>query len=152
MQRSRRACRNDPNSFCNICSEYSFNQRNRRSITQIIKRRHHLYFKMKIGDQDKNFVPHSVCVKCCSSLSMWEAGKLKKCPLVLLWLGVSNAITIQIAIFARHPQLVIITKVLQEFNTQIYSQQSVRNLMTLEKIHRFPLSYHQVTTELYRGI
>jgi len=49
-------------------------------ITPLIKERYYKYFKMRIGDQEKSFAPHTVCKKCSSNLSMWSAGKLTKLP------------------------------------------------------------------------
>jgi hypothetical protein len=74
-----RKCLNNPNYFCYICGDYTFCDE-RLSVTPLIQHRFHCYFKFKMGDQDKNFAPHTVCRKCSSNLSMWSAGKLKKLP------------------------------------------------------------------------
>jgi hypothetical protein len=75
----RRGCKTHPDSFCYICGEYTFLDC-RKPITPTIKERFYKYFKMKLGDQDKPFAPHIVCLRCSSNLSMWRSGKLKKLP------------------------------------------------------------------------
>ena len=41
---------------------------------------YYAYFKMNLGDEDKVFAPHKICVKCLSNLSLWSKGKLKRMP------------------------------------------------------------------------
>jgi hypothetical protein len=73
----RRMCLNDPNYFCYVCGKFTFSA-DRRNITTLIKERYFKYFKLRIGDQDKNWAPHIICNSCSNSLSMWDRGKLKK--------------------------------------------------------------------------
>lgn len=65
-----RTCLNSPDSFCYICGELTL-KKNRRSITERVKKLYHLYFDCKIGDQDKPWSPHICCINCSSSLSKW---------------------------------------------------------------------------------
>ena len=59
MSSSRRACRNKTDVFCYICSEYTIVPY-RKPVTKFIKRAYHIYFGIKLGDQDKAWAPHMV--------------------------------------------------------------------------------------------
>ena len=75
----RRKCYNNPNNFCYICGRFMF-KRDERSITPRVQTLYYAYFKMKLGDKDKVFAPHKICVKCLSNLSLWSKDKLKRMP------------------------------------------------------------------------
>ena len=55
MASTRRSCKNKPDVFCYICSEYTIVP-NRNQVTSFIKRAYHSYFGIKLGDQDKAWV------------------------------------------------------------------------------------------------
>lgn len=74
---SRRKCNNDTDSFCYICGSYTF-QKQKRTITDLVKKEYFAYFGMHLGDQDKPWAPHIVCHTCCCNLHHWVVGK-KKC-------------------------------------------------------------------------
>ena len=76
MASSRRKCVNDPDTFCYICGDYTVPE-NRRGITDFVKRAYLGYFGCKLGDQDKSWAPHSVCLACMSHLREWTKGKRK---------------------------------------------------------------------------
>ena len=76
MSSSRLACRSK-NAFCYICGESTIVP-NRNPVTKFIKRAYHTYFGMKVGDQDKAWVPHMVCKKCTEYLHHWTNDK-KNC-------------------------------------------------------------------------
>ena len=73
----RGQCKNPANSFCYICGTLTL-KKNRRNITHLIKKLYHLYFEVKIGDQDKEWAPHIVCTTCTNALSKWSKGKQEK--------------------------------------------------------------------------
>ncbi|QQP52525.1 Uncharacterized protein FKW44_004703, partial [Caligus rogercresseyi] len=64
---------NNPDVFCYICGEYTLSG-NRRNITGFVKRAYMAYFKVKLGDQDKSWAPHTVCKTCVEYLRLWTKG------------------------------------------------------------------------------
>ena len=70
MSTKRRKCLNDPDHFCYICGQYKLVEQ-LRPITDSVKKVYLAYFKIKLGDQDKDWAPHTVCVKCMKELSSW---------------------------------------------------------------------------------
>ena len=79
MASSRRKCSNDPNSFCYICGEFTF-QTQKRAIDATVRNLYFAYFGMQLGDQDKEWSPHIVCQKCFINLHNWSRNKLKSLP------------------------------------------------------------------------
>lgn len=73
----RRKCCNDPDIFCYICGYFTLAPR-RRNITTFVKRVYRAYFKVPLGDQDKNWAPHKVCTTCVETLRSWSQGKNAK--------------------------------------------------------------------------
>ena len=67
---SRLACRNKTDVFCYICGEYTIVPY-RKPVTKFIKRAYPTYFGMKLGDQDKDWVPHMVCNTCTEYIRRW---------------------------------------------------------------------------------
>lgn len=57
------------------------------AVSQLIQKRYHDYFKLKLGDQDKSFAPHVICKGCNSNLSSWEKQKIRKLPfsIPMIW-------------------------------------------------------------------
>ena len=76
MTSSRKSCLNDPDVFCYICGQYTLKP-NRNHVTSFIKRAYLAYFGVKLGDQDKPWVPHIVCKTCTEHLRQWTQGKRK---------------------------------------------------------------------------
>ena len=74
MTSSRRSCANDPDLFCYICGRFT-RKKDRRNITPFVKNAYHAYFGVKLGDQDKYWAPHKVCITCVSTFSLWMKGK-----------------------------------------------------------------------------
>src|SRR5215469_7065150 len=72
---ARRSCRNNPDVFCYICGEYTLSG-DRKNITRFVKRAYDAYFKVKLGDQDKSWAPHTVCKTCVEYLRRWTKGKI----------------------------------------------------------------------------
>lgn len=75
MSSSRRSCHNEPNVFCYICGEYTV-KKYRKSITDFVKSAYFSYFKLKIVDDYKPWIPQIVCKMCCEHLRQWV--RLKK--------------------------------------------------------------------------
>ena len=73
LKMSKRSCKNSPDVFCYICGELTF-IKYRRNLTEHVKKLYRAYFGCKAGDQDKNWAPHSCCVRCSSALSLWFKG------------------------------------------------------------------------------
>ena len=71
MTCKRGKCKNKSDNFCYICGIYTMNKQGR-NITETIKQ---LYFKL--GDQDKYWSPHKICVTCSSNLTAWEKGLIR---------------------------------------------------------------------------
>ena len=72
----RRCCVNDPNHFCYVCGQFTTKSQSR-PISSLLKSAYHAYFGMKLGDQDKKWAPHIVCVSCNLHLTQWLKGKDK---------------------------------------------------------------------------
>ena len=72
----RRGCQNNPDSFCYVCGQFT-TKTQRRKITSLVKFAYHKYFGMKLGDQDKKWAPHIICVSCNTHLTQWLKGKSK---------------------------------------------------------------------------
>lgn len=68
-----RGCINCSDSFCYICGEVTFKAQ-RRPFTPRIRKCYELYFKCKVGDQDKTWAPHFCCITCVSLLTSWSQG------------------------------------------------------------------------------
>lgn len=73
MASARRSCRNDPDVFCYICGDYTLSV-DRKNITGFVKHAYEAYFKVKLGDQDKSWAPHTVCKTCVEYLRRWTKG------------------------------------------------------------------------------
>ncbi|KAK3769485.1 hypothetical protein RRG08_027055 [Elysia crispata] len=73
---SRRKCVTSPDSFCYVCGSFMA-PKQKRNISDFVKRAYFSYFKMKLGDQDKTWAPHKVCHSCEESLRQWTKGKDK---------------------------------------------------------------------------
>ena len=44
-------------------------------ITVFVKQTYYSYFKLKLGDQDKSWAPHTVCKTCIETLRSWTQQK-----------------------------------------------------------------------------
>ena len=90
----RRSCKNKPDVFCYICSEYTIVP-NRNQVTSFIKCAYHSYFGIKLGNQDKAWVRHMVCKSCTEYLCQWTKGK-KSClkfGIPMVWREPTNHVT-----------------------------------------------------------
>ena len=52
-----------------------YEEKTRRNITPFIKNAYYAFFGVKLGDQDKSWAPHKVCMACMSTFSLWIKGK-----------------------------------------------------------------------------
>ena len=88
---SARGCKNDSNIFCNTCGELT-TQENRRSIDDFYGRAYHAYFQVKLGDQDKLWVPHIFCKTCKKQIWQWSngTGKSLKFGIPMIWHQTQN--------------------------------------------------------------
>ncbi|GFQ89693.1 uncharacterized protein TNCT_555151 [Trichonephila clavata] len=75
MALSSRRCENFPDDFCYIYGEYSLIKNHMGSIKDHVKQFYLAYFGMKLGDQDKSWANHKICVKCLNDLRFWLKGK-----------------------------------------------------------------------------
>ena len=73
----QKKCCNDPDMFCYICGCFTLPPQ-RRNINSFIKKIYLAYFKVPLGDQDKNWVPHQVCTTFVETLRSWSQGKNAK--------------------------------------------------------------------------
>ena len=48
------------------------------NISEFVKRAYLAYFKLKMGDQDKSWVPYNVCKPCVEDLRQWAKGTRKQ--------------------------------------------------------------------------
>ncbi|GFY18904.1 uncharacterized protein TNCV_3875921 [Trichonephila clavipes] len=74
MPSSRRCCVLNPDYFCYICGEYVF-AKYRKPISDFVKTVYQEYFKIKLCNQNKLWVPHIVCQKCVVCLRLWPSRK-----------------------------------------------------------------------------
>ena len=63
MSTKRRQCRNNPDVICYICGEYMM-AKYRFDVRDFTKRAYKAYFGIRLGDQDKFWVPHKVYKHC----------------------------------------------------------------------------------------
>lgn len=56
---------------------------------------YYAYFGCKVGDQDKQWAPHMVCITCASNLTSWFSGKIKSMPFAvpMIWREPTNHAT-----------------------------------------------------------
>ena len=69
-------CAEKVNNFCYICGNYIFKKRVR-SITPSLTKLYQEYFKIPLGDQDKDWAPHVVCSSCAQTLNNWKTNNGK---------------------------------------------------------------------------
>ena len=58
-----RRCITSPDSFCYTCGNLAIKKQQRKILSNIVKL-YFDYFGMRLGDQDKNWAPHTVCSIC----------------------------------------------------------------------------------------
>lgn len=73
---SRRSCVTRADSFCYVCGSYIMKHKVK-TISSLVKLAYHQYFGMKVGDQDKTWAPHVICISCNCNLTQWLKGKGK---------------------------------------------------------------------------
>lgn len=71
-----RGCLSNPNSYCYVCGEFVV-KKQRKNITDFVKKAYYAYFGVKLGDQDRNWAPHIVCSICVEELRQWTKGEKK---------------------------------------------------------------------------
>ena len=81
-----RKCLNNPDSFCYICGRFTIPSQ-RANISVFVKEAYFAYFKVKLGDQGKPWVPHKVCKQCVESLRMSTKETREKMPfwILMVW-------------------------------------------------------------------
>jgi hypothetical protein len=72
-------CINSPDIFCYICGQF-FIKKQRRNITDFVKKAYCAYFGMKLGHQDKSWAPHKVYCVCVEELRQWTQVQKKSLP------------------------------------------------------------------------
>ena len=84
--RTRKRCVNDPGVFCYICGKYTL-EHNQKAISDFVKQAYLAYVKLKLGDQDKSWAPHTVCKTCIEHLRQWANHKRKslKFAIPMVW-------------------------------------------------------------------
>ena len=90
-------CKNNPDRFCYIYGNVVLPSC-KAKITDFMKKADHNYVEVKLGDQDKPFVPHICCKICVENLWDWRNGKRKS--MTFQWSGGKEKITLQTAISA----------------------------------------------------
>lgn len=85
------ACKNSANIFCFICGQFC-PKTQRKPITNSVKEYYFLYFGRVVEDQEREWIPNSVCVTCETSLNLWFHGKRASLPFgsPMLWKKQSN--------------------------------------------------------------
>ena len=66
-------CKNSPDRFCYVCGKVTFSDQ-QFTITTLAKSLYSAYFGIRLGDQDKSFVPHICCKACDVALRHWNEG------------------------------------------------------------------------------
>jgi len=69
-----RRCVTSPDNFCYICGNLTIKKQQRKISTNVVNL-YFAYFGTKLGDQDKNWAPHTVCSICLEELRQWSNGK-----------------------------------------------------------------------------
>ena len=82
---------NSVDLFCYVCREVTLASQ-RPSIKLLIKKAYHLYFGCKLGDQDKKWAQHTVCISCAIGLGSWITRKGMTMPraVPVVWKEPSN--------------------------------------------------------------
>ena len=82
---------NDKDSFRYTCGEFVFKE-NRKAIDEFYIRAYYTYLKIKLGSQDKTWVPHIICKSCKESLQLWMTGNRTalKFGIPVIWRGPAN--------------------------------------------------------------
>ena len=78
-ERMDRKCTNHPDRFCYICGNVIL-PGCLAKITDFVKKAYHAYFGVKLGDQDKLFIPHVSCKIGVENLRDWRDKKRKSMP------------------------------------------------------------------------
>lgn len=86
-----RSCFNSPNSFCCVCSQFVV-KRQCRSITPSVKLAYNKHFGCRVGNQNKTWAPHIICVSCYVTLLEWAKGKRRfmKIAVPMVWREPTN--------------------------------------------------------------
>ena len=85
MSSTRRCCKMTPDSFCCICGEYTFDKQ-KKNITDFVKKAYLAHFGVRLGDQDKLWAPHIVCKTCVELLRSWtKGGRHLKFGIPMVW-------------------------------------------------------------------
>lgn len=89
-----RQCKLNPDKFCYVCGQIILSK-NKRYITEAVKRAYFQYFQIPVTNLDKNWVPRVVCENCRSILLNWSAGKRKylQFGIPMLWREPTNHAT-----------------------------------------------------------
>ena len=73
MTVKRRSCVNNPDIFCCICGEYT-KKEHCFIVQDFTKQAYQTYFGLKLGNQDKRYVPHKVFKSSTETLCFWTHG------------------------------------------------------------------------------
>ncbi len=72
---------NDVADFCYCCGHYCPDKSY--PLTEAFKTAYHRYFKLQVGDQDKNWAPSQVCPTCFHNLISWDRTRGQKSSLLV---------------------------------------------------------------------
>ena len=86
---SRRKCVPQSDAFCYMCGVFTLSKQ-RRNISEFVKRAYYCYFNVKIGHQDKPWPVYKVYHSCEENLLQWTKG--------------TNEITFKISMVWREPR------------------------------------------------
>ena len=74
LLRMDRKCKNNPYRFCYICGNVVL-LNHQAKIPKFVKKAYHDYFRITLGDQDKQFAPNVCCRTCVENLKDWRKSK-----------------------------------------------------------------------------
>lgn len=89
-----RSCINSPDQFCYVCGKFT-TERQKKSITPYIEECYFKYFKIKVANLDKSWVPHVCCTTCYKNLTDWSHKKIVTLPFTkpVIWREQKDHIT-----------------------------------------------------------
>ncbi|XP_025417822.1 uncharacterized protein LOC112688704 [Sipha flava] len=77
-----RRCKNHPDIFCYVCGSFAIKTQ-RRKIINDLRNIYKLYFDCPLGDQDKAWVPQTICSACSNGLRDWLNKRKSSMPFAI---------------------------------------------------------------------
>ena len=78
-----RKCLNHPDRYSFVSGKLT-SKKQQRNITHDTKKMYIIYFGFPLVDQDKTWVPHKICKKCCLGLHNWINKRSSFMPFAVL--------------------------------------------------------------------